>query len=271
LGQGPWPCDPKIHLVMQILSPLEVRYNDILQRIECLERASALSTRFDEIEARLDALESMQLQDPTASPPADQSPIEPPVSTAADESDVHARLKSELIARGIRDFRFVRAPSEYYEQPLEFRMEVCKASSIHHLCKALIMVNTRAAENCQGWSDPTFSQYYLVIIQYSKGRIHTDKLNKFIHGLAAGRCGKSQVNMRLCREEVSNELSGFEHNAVSPIGLKERLPMVISDKILKLEPDFFFLGAGEVDLKVGLRARDFVEVYKPFVCDLTYD
>lgn len=254
---------------------LESRYADILRRIECLERAFALSSRFDVIEARLVELEASMHMPAQGTAAAEHSQphqltMDPPLQSPSDGSEVQARLQNELISKGIKNFRFVRAPADYYDRPLEFRMEVCKAASIHHLCKALIMVNTRAPETCKGWHDPTFSQYYLVIVQYS-ARLHTDKLNKFVHALAAGRCGKSQVNMRLCPEEVSNDLSGFEHNAVSPIGLKERLPMVISDRIVRLDPDFFFLGAGEVDLKVGVRAKDFLQIYKPFVCDLTYD
>lgn len=77
--------------------------------------------------------------------------------------------------------------------------------------------------------------------------------------------------MRLCPEAVSDELSGFEHNAVSPIGIKTRLPIIMSHRIAQLNPDFFWLGAGEVDLKVGLSAAEFVEKYHPHVVDCTYD
>lgn len=38
--------------------------------------------------------------------------------------------------------------------------------------------------------------------------------------------------------------------AVSPIAIRARLPMVISHNITNLHPDFFWLGGGEVDLKV---------------------
>lgn len=37
-------------------------------------------------------------------------------------------------------------------------------------------------------------------------------------------------NMRLAPEEVSDQLSGFTHNAVTPIGIKTRLPIIMSHK-----------------------------------------
>jgi len=77
--------------------------------------------------------------------------------------------------------------------------------------------------------------------------------------------------MRLCPESVSDELSGFEHNAVSPIGIKTQMPIIMSHRIPQLRPDEFWLGAGEVDLKVGLSVAEFVSVYKPCIVDCTYD
>lgn len=77
--------------------------------------------------------------------------------------------------------------------------------------------------------------------------------------------------MRLCPEAISDELSGFEHNAVSPVGIKTQLPIILSHRIAQLAPDEFWLGAGEVDLKVGMSAAEFIKVYQPHVVDCTYD
>ena len=64
----------------------------------------------------------------------------------------------------------------------------------------------------------------------------------------------------------------FKHNAVSPVGLKDTtVPIVLSHKVAELQPDFFWLGGGEVDLKLGFRASDFVDAYKPFIVDCTTD
>lgn len=61
--------------------------------------------------------------------------------------------------------RFVRVPGEYYDQPLEFRRSCLKAASIDHLCKSIIMENTKAHPSVDGWSDPNNSKYYVVILQ----------------------------------------------------------------------------------------------------------
>jgi len=61
--------------------------------------------------------------------------------------------------------RFVRVPGEYYDQPLEFRRSCLKAASTDHLCKSIIMENTKAHPSVDGWSDPNNSKYYVVILQ----------------------------------------------------------------------------------------------------------
>eukprot|EP00882_Tetradesmus_deserticola_P012568 GHRQ01013321.1.p2 GENE.GHRQ01013321.1~~GHRQ01013321.1.p2 ORF type:complete len:135 (+),score=65.57 GHRQ01013321.1:1563-1967(+) len=132
------------------------------------------------------------------------------------------------------------------------------------------MENTKAHPSVNGWEDPNNSKYYVVVVQYT-ARLNADKLKNIIHKLNGGRIGKQYFNMRLCPEDVSDALSGYEHNAVSPIGIKTPLPIILSHRIAKLEPDFFFIGAGEVDLKLGLHASEFIEQYRPMVLDCTYD
>lgn len=58
---------------------------------------------------------------------------------------------------------------------------------------------------------------------------------------------------------------------VTPVCMKTRLPIFMSDRIPQLNPDYFWLGAGEVDLKVGMSAHQFVNAYKPCVIDCTYN
>lgn len=35
------------------------------------------------------------------------------------------------------------------------------------------------------------------------------------------------------------------------------------------QPDFFWMGGGEVDLKMAVRAADFIRIYRPHVADVT--
>lgn len=46
--------------------------------------------------------------------------------------------------------------------------------------------------------------------------------------------------------------------------------VILSDAIVKLEAGFFWLGGGEVDLKLGIRTSDFVRIINPFVVDCIY-
>ena len=77
--------------------------------------------------------------------------------------------------------------------------------------------------------------------------------------------------MRLVPEEINDELTGFAHNAVAPVGCATKMPMIVSHKIAQLNPEIFWLGGGEVDLKLGLSWAEFAAVYRPYVVDCTYE
>ena len=218
-------------------------------------------------------IEQLELRITLSSHPSNPAPQLPPSATAPTSalpiaSPIQARLQKELIQKGLVNHRFVRAPPEYYDRPLEFRQGIVGAASTHHLCKTIIMENTRV-----GADEPGVTKYFMVIVQYT-ARLHSEKLRNFVHAVHNGTLGKSKINMRLCPEEVSDALSGFEHNGVSPIGIKTKLPIIMSNRIMQLPPnEFFWLGAGEVDLKVGLPAADFVKAYAEdpvHVVDCTY-
>ena len=42
-----------------------------------------------------------------------------------------------------------------------------------------------------------------------------------------------------------------------PVMLKTRLPVLLSEAVAKIEPSFFWMGGGELRLKLGLTVRDF--------------
>ena len=43
------------------------------------------------------------------------------------------------------------------------------------------------------------------------------------------------------------------------------LQVIIDEAITKLDEDFFWLGGGEVDLKLGMRTSEFLKAFNPFV------
>ncbi|XP_059307934.1 uncharacterized protein LOC132059356 [Lycium ferocissimum] len=174
------------------------------------------------------------------------------------------RLSGILVANGVRDFRFKRVPPDYYDWPLESRRDVLTASSIHHLCKSIVLVNTQAPSNITDCSDRNNSKYYIVVIQYT-ARFNAETVKNFLYTLNDGKIAKKKFNMRLAPEETSVKLTGYEHNGVTCVGMKTDIPVILDEEITKLNPDFFWLGGGEIDLKLGMRTSEFIKFVKPFI------
>lgn len=64
-------------------------------------------------------------------------------------------------------------------------------------------------------------------------------------------------------------MSGFEHNAVTPLGLRTpNMPVLIHSAITRLPGGHFWLGGGEVDLKLRFDTSSFLEHFKPVVADI---
>ncbi|KAK4751745.1 hypothetical protein SAY87_020543 [Trapa incisa] len=183
---------------------------------------------------------------------------------AADVSEIEARLSGILKSNGVTDFCFKRVPSDYYDRTFEERRDLLGAHSIDHLCKSMVMVNTQAPANIIDCSDRNNSKYYVVVVQYT-ARLNAEAIKKYLHVLNNGQISKKKFNMRLAPEETSQMLTGFEHNAVTCVGMKTDIPVIIDEAIVKLSPDFIWLGGGEVDLKLGIRTSDFVNFAKPFI------
>lgn len=41
--------------------------------------------------------------------------------------------------------------------------------------------------------------------------------------------------------------------------------VILDEAIAKLKPDYFWLGGGEIDLKLGIRTSEFINYVKPFI------
>lgn len=186
-----------------------------------------------------------------------------------DGETVEQRLSKIIRGAGATEFIFKTVPSDYYERTYEERRGLLGAASVDHLCKSIVMVNTQAHESVKDCSDRKNSKYYVVVVQYI-ARLNAEKIKAFVHSLNEGKISKKRFNLRLAPEEESNKLTGFEHNAVTPIGMREDIPVILSDAIVKLSPRFFWLGGGEVDLKLGMQTDDFIRIVKPFITDCLY-
>ncbi|XP_077234376.1 ybaK/aminoacyl-tRNA synthetase-associated domain-containing protein [Tasmannia lanceolata] len=177
---------------------------------------------------------------------------------------IESHLTTILRAGGVRDFLFKRVPSDYYDTTLEARREVLGAPTIDHLCKSIVMVNTQAHASVTDCSNRNNSKFYVVVIQYT-AKLNAETLKNYLYTLNNGKIPKKKFNLRLAPEKESLKLTGFEHNGVTCIGMKTDIPVILDEAITKLDPDFFWLGGGEIDLKLGIRTSEFIDFIKPFV------
>ncbi|CAM8980318.1 unnamed protein product [Rhodiola kirilowii] len=180
------------------------------------------------------------------------------------ESDTVTRLSEILRSSDVSDFEFKRVPQDYYDQPLEYRRDVLGAASVDHLCKSIVLVNTQAASDVTDCSDRKNSKYYVVIVQYT-ARFNNEAVRKYLYELNEGKIAKKRFNLRLAPEDVSAKLTGYEHNGVTCVGMKTDIPVIVDEAITKLNPEYFWLGGGEVDLKLGIRTSEFIKFTKPFI------
>lgn len=69
-------------------------------------------------------------------------------------------------------------------------------------------------------------RYYLVIVQYVS-KLDTEKLRGLVRDLmpAEKQLSKKKFNFQLADEQTSFDLSGFAHNAVTPVGMKHPVPV----------------------------------------------
>ena len=105
-------------------------------------------------------------------------------------------------------------------------------------------------------------------MQYA-AKYHGEKVKRFLHK-QNGKLGIQHFRPRQAPPETSEELSGYASGSVTPVGLRHQMPLIISDAIAKLQPDFFWMGGGEEFLKLGISVKDFIQAYKPYMVDCTY-
>ena len=124
------------------------------------------------------------------------------------------------------------------------------------LCKALLFEDTNNGD------------YYLAIVQYV-AKINTDKLISTISKLnrASGvKNGegkeKKKPTIKIADEMMNDELTGFKHNAVSPLGLRrpEKIQVLVSEACVGVNGGYLYLGAGCEHTKLGISVEDLIAV-----------
>jgi len=75
--------------------------------------------------------------------------------------------------------------------------------------------------------------------------------------------GRKFFKYRLAAEEDAYALSGYKYNAITPFFMQNNdLKIIISESIVKdLDPAYFYLGGGRVELKMGLSVEEFLNYF----------
>ncbi|KAJ2729929.1 hypothetical protein IW152_005441 [Coemansia sp. BCRC 34962] len=171
---------------------------------------------------------------------------------------VHTNLR-EL--RPVPVTRIYHVDSSYYTWPLYQRALCMLAPSTSHLCKTVVLENKRSATD-----NP--SRYICVLVQYTHA-IDTSALADLMRSQMEKPPARKHFNYRLASPEKSLELTGFTNNAVSPIGMTQKLPIVLSQSIAQLKPPVLWLGAGHIDYKLAMPVDSFIKATGCMVADIS--
>lgn len=174
------------------------------------------------------------------------------------------RARTDVEKKGIYSATWKWVPASYYDWPLEQRAEVLGSPCTSQLCKSLLMEN----RNSDG-SNPTNPKFVLVVIQY-EASLDARKLASAIRSLrpcVKDRLDYNQFDYRVASPEDNDRLTGFSFNSVTPFGLLQEIPIILTDAVIPL--NFLWMGGGHVHLKLGMSVSDFLRATNPIVADIS--
>ena len=184
----------------------------------------------------------------------------------------------------------VKVRPDYYALSLPERLSCVGGESTEQLCKCLILENTRrkplsgdeaaeaAAEAEANAGDevtagpPENPRFVCVVFQYRR-KLDANKVADVVRSWAEERApGKRSYNMRLAKRDANDRLSGYAHNGVVPLGMRCRdMRVLVSHHCLNLPGGTFFMGGGDVDVKLKSNVQRFVQATHAQVADITAD
>ena len=172
-----------------------------------------------------------------------------------------AKLSEYFTERGINSFIIVETPEDYYSMTLDQR-KVIVGCNKEALCKSVILENTQFDEKIKC---PIYQRYYLTIVQYVS-EFNAEKiarlLRSYINEKYDIKLTKRQIHFRVAKKEVAYEMTGFSFNSIGPYLMKsEDLLIIFPSKLYEIYPQYFYLGGGELELKVGVCIDDFMRLF----------
>jgi len=205
-----------------------------------------------------------------------------------DATGVIPRLTALGRQLGFTKSRFYRVRGSYYDEPLEARQALLGLPATRGLFKAVVMENTqrRPVDEATGREHLGNPQFVVVLTSYTE-KLHKESLARALreyHAAATARANAEAAaagssdpprptlpnkafSLRLAEENTAVDLTGYSHNAMSPLGLAkpEQFTLLLSDTALALEGGSIAFGGGEVDVKWRTSVKEFVQIFKPIV------
>lgn len=164
---------------------------------------------------------------------------------------------------------FKWVPEDYYTHSLQKRAEILGAHSTFQLCKSMLMENKSFSGSEE---NETYSRFYLIVLQYET-TINNKKLQSEIRALrpVKQRLDPSLFDFRVASEDDNAMLTGYSHNAVTPFGMLQDVPIILSKAITECSnmTPFVWMGGGHIHCKLGMAISDFLRAKKPLVLDVT--
>ena len=184
-----------------------------------------------------------------------------------------AKLSEYFTQKGINSFIIVETPEDYYEKPLDQRKLIVGCNK-EALCKSVILNNTLYDDKIKC---PIYRQYYLLIVQYIS-EFNAEKISRLLKSYINDKYNikltKKQLHLRVAKKEVAYEMTGFSFNSIGPYLMKsEDLLIIFPSKLYEIYPQYFYLGGGELELKVGICIDDFMRLFgkQTLVIDISPD
>lgn len=179
-----------------------------------------------------------------------------------DLDDLKSRLTAYFLKEKIYSYKLFEVPTDYYKRPLEERRDLLGISNKAGICKSVIVENTAFDENikCE-----IYKRYYLIVVQYTN-EFYAEgicrNLKAYINKKYNIKIPKSKYHLRVCDKKAAYDMTGFTFNGIGPYLMKENdMFFIFPLTLYRLYPNFFTLGGGHRDLKVGVSVSDFMKLF----------
>lgn len=228
-----------------------------------------VSAENEELEKRIALLEPKRGKQ--SAPSVNPSSVNITEAAVEASDDFAMSMTVKALASGLKRMQFVRCADDYYTWTLEKRRRYLNAPSTSHLCKSIVMCNTYwTSSDDADELDPFNSRYYCCIVSYDT-KLSASDLMRIIKDInkAAGRTPPTNKALHFRLAEDCIGVTGFPPNGVTPVGMTTPMPIVLDKKLTTLEPPMFWMGGGEVSLKLSVDTQEFISCFDPIIGTVT--